>query len=208
VFRRIVDEFNKLLPVFKMFDIQLAGGDGTGEPEISYDAVIFNGNANCGHKKAEIIIPWPDDKIIPLVAPDPEKAISGMWFGGHLLRQRVCNGDCSYETFYFPRIDDFHIIGKIAYYNPNGTPVYYEERLVGKAFNFCKTAFRPYDIAVTAFLVIAKHHLGDEIVVRTDGEHQHWEDAFTICQNVFGYGSEYTISKGELVRLDKDIVIF
>lgn len=41
----------------------------------------------------------------------------------------------------------------------------------------CKTAFRPYDLALTAFLLIAQHHLGSEKVVRSDGEQAQWEDA-------------------------------
>ena len=65
---------------------------------------------------------------------------------------RTCNGDCSYESFWFERTmsmdqaDENGISG--------GT---------------CKTAFRPYDLAVTAFLLIAHHHLGLAMVVHSDG---------------------------------------
>ena len=41
-------------------------------------------------------------------------------------------------------------------------------------FNFCKTARKPYDIAVCKVLLILKHYLGDGIDVRSDG--------FSICQ--------------------------
>ncbi len=209
IFKEIVDDFRKLLPAFEMLDIPLANGIGEGEPVINYKAVIFNGKRNCGHKKLEITIPWPDDDIIPLFsAPDPDKAISGSWFGGDLLRQRVCNGDCSYETFFFPRVDtESMLIGEIIYYKQDGTPVYNPKNIVGKYFNCCKTAFRPYDLAVIFFLVIAKHYLGDDIIVKTDGEHQHWADAFLLCQDQFGYGAEYTIKDGELIKSSKSTLV-
>lgn len=195
IFRRIVDDFRKVIPLLEMIEVKLAGPDGTKDPIVNYDEVMFNGDANCGHPKGEIIIPWPDDDVFPFVAPRPEVAISGRWFAGHLLRQRVCNGDCSYEAFIFPRIDKYGSI-----------PIYNEERLVGKVFNCCKTAFRPYDLAVTAFLVIAKHYLGDEIIVKTDGMHIHWQDAINICQNVLGYGSEFVVKGDELVKEERSSV--
>jgi len=55
---------------------------------------------------------------------------------------------------------------------------------------YCKTAFRPYDLAVNAFLVIAKHYLGENLKVGSDGKVEHWIDAVQICQNAFGYGLE------------------
>jgi len=209
VFRKIVDDFKKLLPAFRMLSIQLANGVGEGEPIINYEEVIFNGKRdghNCGH----IVIPWPDDNIVPLFpSPDPEKAVSGSWFGGDLLKQRACDGDdCSYETFYFPRVERYgHVTGPIAYYNMNGEPVYNNKRVVGKVFNCCKTAFRPYDLAVISFLIIAKHYLGSQIIVHTDGKYQHWMDGFRLCQSILGYGEEFTIKNGELVVGDKPIVI-
>jgi len=212
VFRKIVDDFKKLLPAFKMLDIPLANGVGEGELVINYNAVIFNGKRRCKHGSSKkLTIPWPDDDIIPLFpASDPEKAVSGTWFAGDLLRQRACSGDdCSYETFYFPRIEeDGLVIGPITYYDMNGKPVYHDKRVVGKIFNFCKTAFRPYDLAVISFLIIAKHYLGDEIIIHTDGEYQHWMDGFYLCQDQLGYGAEYTIENGELVIGDKPKVIF
>lgn len=209
MFRKIVDDFRKLLPAFKMLDIPLANGAGEGEPIINYNAVIFNGKRNCGHKKFNLTIPWPDDDVIPLFSsPNPEIAVSGKWFGGDLLKQRVCNGDCSYEAFYFPRItEDGNITEPIAYYDMNGMPVYHDKRVVGKVFNFCKTAFRPYDLAVISFLIIAKRYLGEEIIIRTDGGYQHWMDGFYLCQDQLGYGKKYTIERGELIIGEKPMVI-
>ena len=190
VFERIVNDFKKLLPMFKVLDIKLAGPLGDGEPVITNDEVIFNGSKNCGHPKNDaVVIPWPAETVKNGVAPKSEDAIVGSWFAGVLLLQRTCNGDCSYETFYFPRVIDLKEkpLGEIDYYKMNGMPVYREKWQVGKYFHFCKTAFRPYDLAVQCFLVIAKHHLGNKLIVSSDGDLNHWMEAITICKNAFGY---------------------
>ncbi|MEM4449349.1 MAG: hypothetical protein QXQ33_00795 [Nitrososphaerota archaeon] len=186
-FKRIVDDFKKLLPYFNDFEIKLAGPDGTGEPIINYDEVAFNGKTDCGHPKNEhIIIPWPDEQIIPGVAPSPSAAVNGQWIGGVVLKQRCCNGDCSYESFFFPRIerDNSLLVDKAGKYY----------------FGSCKTAFRPYDIAVTSFLVIAKKHLKNDIIVESDGEPQHWNEAFWFCKTILKYDDE------DIHSVIKDIV--
>ena len=43
-------------------------------------------------------------------------------------------------------------------------------------FNFCKTARKEYDGLVTATLLLAKHHLGDEIKIKSDGDEQEWAE--------------------------------
>jgi len=118
------------------------------------------------------------------VAPDPRQAVVGSWFAGVVLNQRTCDGDCSYETFYFPRV-----------LPERYAPVCHDRRHVGKYFQSCKTAFRPYDLAVTAFLIIAKHHLGERMLVKSDGTIAHWMDAVKLCQNVLGYGFDFELSK-------------
>lgn len=100
-----------------------------------------------------------------------------VWFNG----SKNCghNGDCSYETFYFPRV-----LEPLEWERPDEQGLY---------FCFCKTAFRPYDLAVTAFLVIADHYLGDQIVISSDGEQQHWFDAMLLCAEHFGYGLSFRL---------------
>ncbi|RLI84072.1 hypothetical protein DRP07_02200 [Archaeoglobales archaeon] len=191
-FSAIVEDFKKVAEAIESMGIKLRGGDGTGEPEISNDAVVFNGDALCGHPKRDLIIPWPTEEAGGVVLSKAKDPREGVWFAGHLIKARTCDGDCSYETFWFPRVDeDGMVIGKIAYYDASGRPVYNDSRKVGKVFGFCKTAYRPYDIAVTAFLIIAKHHLGDKIIISSDGEIQHWYDAMHICQDVLGYGEDF-----------------
>lgn len=62
-----------------------------------------------------------------------------------------------------------------------------------KSHNFCKTARKPYDIAVTCFLVISKHHLRNNISVASDGEINDWLNAMRKCKESLGYGSDFIL---------------
>lgn len=167
--KAIVDDFMKVLPELEAAGVVIRGPDGTGEPTISEELVAFNGNALCGHPKTDLGIAWPSEDAHGV--GKAERA--GSWFAGALLRTRACNGDCSHETFYFPRVmtHEHHIAH-------------------GYHFDCCKTAFKPYDLTVQAFLIIAKHHLGDEILIASDGNEQHWIDAQNLVDHVLGYGME------------------
>lgn len=184
-FVQTVEDFKRLLPLFKVLDVKLGDGRGENEPILNDDDVIFNGLVKCGHPvNNEIVIPWPAttrDKIATKngVAPNSEDAIVGHWFAGVTLNQRTCNGDCSYETFDFPRVFKSD----------------YEQKKEGTELLLacCKTAYRPYDLAVTAFLIIAKHYLGEAIRVSSDGEMKDWWDAATMCQNALGYGHDFKL---------------
>ncbi len=183
-FEKIEEDFKKFLPLFKAMDIQLADGNGKGEPELTKDLICFNGKHNCGHtENKSIVIPWPSKNHKNGVAPDSKKAVNGSWFAGVTLNQRTCNGTCDYETFYFPRI-----LPKRDYpYSTNGK----NKKLL---FDCTKTAFRPYDLAVNIFLIIAKHYLKTQIVVHSDGEISEWLDAVTIVKNALGYGEDFILN--------------
>lgn len=58
----------------------------------------------------------------------------------------------------------------------------------GKLFAFCKTARKPYDTAVTACLIILKHHLGDDFRVSSDGDPEDWQAGLDAVQSVLNYG--------------------
>ena len=178
-FEKIVGDFEKLLPLFKVLSIPLAGGMGDGEPTITDELIRFNGLMNCGHTRKNFGIAWPSDETKFGTAPDTDAAIDGAWGWGVTLNQRTCDGDCSHETFSFP------IEMKLRDHQ--------EPDKNGRYFNFTKTAFKPYDLAVNVCLIIIKHHLGDKIVVSSDGEMKEWQDAIDICQNAFGYGKEFTV---------------
>lgn len=194
-YRHIVDDFRKLLPIFVRNDTPLANGLGEGYPTIDYDDVCFNGAVHCGHPaNHEIVIPWPTRKAHG--TGDNAAAIAGNWFAGVEIQTRCCDGDCSYESFSFPKVlERQEPTGKISYYDMAGRPFYNDPKHVGRYFNFCKTAFRPYDWAVTAFLVITKHYLGDKIIISSDGELDHWRDAMILCELELGYGLEFQLNE-------------
>jgi len=179
VFKAIVDDFKQLLPTFAELNVPLAGPLGTGEPRITYDSVDFNGSENCGHEPTmQLCIPWPTEDAGGLFAGDP---VVGEWFAGSLVSTRACPGDCSYESFNFPRVLTI------------GSWQELDDR--GLYFDCCKTAFRPYDLAVTAFLIIAKYHMGDSLRVTSDGEMQHWFDAVYLTHIHLGYGLDFRLDE-------------
>ena len=92
--------------------------------------------------------------------------------GGVELNQRTCDGTCDYETFLFDRIIKDREEA---------------ENHPGKYFDCCKTAYRPYDLAVNIFLIIAKHYLGDKIGVKSDGDLSQWKDALEIVKESLSY---------------------
>lgn len=197
-FNKIVSDFKQLVPLFKVLDIKLADGNGEGEPIINDREVCFNGSHYCGHKKnPEISIPWPTANPKPGVAVQSQQTLAGYWFAGVTLNQRTCDGTCDYETFWFPRemegfkpqieLDNHFRDGKWIYENPNH---------LGKDYEFTKTAYRPYDLAVCAFLIIAKHYLKDKLVVESDGTIPQWQDAMDLVFDAYGYGKDFEISQG------------
>lgn len=78
---------------------------------------------------------------------------------------------CGHDAMYFPRVD-----------HPD-------------ALNFCKTNRKRYDLAVTAFLVIAKHHLGDRLTVWSDSREAWWDVPRGMCQQVLGYGAGLPVAR-------------
>lgn len=194
--KNIVDDFKKVLPELEKAGVPFAGGDGEGEPEMDYNEVHFNGSVHCGHlENSEIVIPWPT-KNAGGIAGYTEKAKIGTWFAGAEIEKRVCNGDCSYESFDFERIiTDGEPTGKVCYIKANGKPVYNNPEQVGKYFSCCKTAFRPYDLGVISFLIIAKHYLKENLIVHSDGTNDQWFDGKLICQMTLHYGLNFKLDK-------------
>jgi len=177
-------KFNKISgdieQVYLASNLPLGNGDGETKPIFTSTLIEFNGSIHCGHKGTEnlgIAWPAPDAGGIHKLG-DSENPISGSWFAGAKLQTRVCDGDCSYEPFIFPRRYE---------------PEKWEEPKNGEYFNSTKTAFKPYDIVVTACLIIAKHHLRNKIIVHSDGEIQHWFDGALLCQKTVGYGLDFQL---------------
>ncbi|WAB25119.1 hypothetical protein M3_0168 [Lysinibacillus phage vB_LfM_LysYB1] len=98
---------------------------------------------------------------------------------GQVRFNGVRQNDNGHESFTFDRDTEFGIDAEEAYPGRN---------FVRHA---CKTNRKPYDIAVTTFLVIAKHHLGDKIVVGSDGGFEGFEQAVEVVHSVLGYRDFY-----------------
>ena len=48
-------------------------------------------------------------------------------------------------------------------------------------FDFCKTARKPYDVVVCAALLAIKHHQGDNVEIRSDGDFgDEWQPAYRL----------------------------
>jgi hypothetical protein len=188
-FNSILLDFKKLLPKFDEYGIQLADGVGKNISVLNNKEITFNGKRDCGHRKdEEIVIPWPSKDAGGVANNWKEDAKVGDWFAGAEINKRTCNGDCSYETFKFPLKMELNS---------------WDEPKNNLYFDFCKTAFRPYDLAVISFLIIAKHHLKDNIIVSSDGEDGHWFDGKMLCQMILGYGLDYVINEESTLIQEK-----
>ena len=186
--------------------VPLAGGLGEGKATISRELICFNGPRGCGHENRNLGITWPDKEaygislayekgealskgtILTVLSGEQESLtlkdgdVAGKWFAGAKLRARTCGGDCSHETFYFPRL-------------LRDIPAWQEPE-EGLYFSFCKTAYKPYDTTVTAALIILKNYLGDEIQILSDGDLKDWSEAMMICRAVLGYGMKFQLDRG------------
>ena len=64
----------------------------------------------------------------------------------------------------------------------------------GVDFNFCKTAQKPYDTAVTASLILAKKIFGDNIKISSDGDWSDWESGQLLYESVYDIQPESVFS--------------
>lgn len=178
VYAQIREDFQKIVQKASSMGLLLGDGFGKGTPVITEEKILFNGSVDCGHKDGSVLsLTWSDEGE-PLFqeATEDHQRTTLIWEDPGYL---ICYGDCSYETFDFPRVIE-----------PMPWAVEDEN---GLWFEFCKTGRRPYDLVVTSFLVIAKHHLGDRIKVQSDGEEEEWEAAKRLCNRVLGYGMGFVL---------------
>ena len=186
IWHRIRADVEALILPLSDQGVKLAGGLGTSTPEITNDLIRFNGVKECGHiENEEIIIPYPSADAHG-IGPS-ETAIDGDFYGvGVTLRHRCCNGLCAYETIFLSRSLELRPSQQ-----PDKQGLYIEH---------VKTAFRPFDIAVTAVLLIAKHHLRGEMCIHSNGADAQWIDARRICQTVLGYGEWFGIVEEQVIE--------
>ena len=77
------------------------------------------------------------------------------------------------------------------------------DETAGLVFYWTKTAFKPYDVAVTAALLIAKRHLREKLVIHSNGRDPQWTDAKEICQQNLGYGTWFSIIEHPHIEIFK-----
>jgi len=183
-FHAIRADFEKLILPLSDLGVHLAGPQGDDVPILAQNLIAFNGLHACGHPVDEdIVIPYPSEFAQGLGSS--HNAIDGSFYGvGVTLKHRCCGGSCRCESFHLARIKQIH---------PGETPD--EQGFFGEG---TKTAFRPYDIAVTAALLIAKRHLHDSLTINSCGTESQWLDAKRLCQRILGYGDWFGIVEEEI----------
>lgn len=159
-FQRILSDFRLLIEPLAASGVKLGDAFGVDAPILSQDEICFNGRAKCGCNTRRRTM--------------ADYLFAGSDSDGLLLQEdwleRRCNGGCSYETFAFPRVD-------ANYVDENG-----------RVYRCVKTNRRPYDLAVTALLLIAKRYLGDELKIFSDSREAWWDETRDLCNRVLGYG--------------------
>jgi hypothetical protein len=171
-FKNVATDLKILIDVFKKAGFKLANGSGEKgtEPIVTKDIISFNGQRECGHPYEDLGIAWASSKASGVETS--YSPVSGHWFAGAELDKRSCGGDCSHESFILERATK--------------REKYDKHELL---FDFCKTAFKPYDLLVQCALIIAKHYLKDDIIVTSDGTIEQWQDAIKVCEKAFKYGN-------------------
>ena len=214
LFDKVVSDFKRMLQPLKHYDVELAGVNGEGDATITSTQIAFNGKVNCGHEERQLGITWPSKNAAGVfhndVKSDEKSVIAGSWFGGAQLSQRACGGDCSHEGFSISQKFETELTRydgttytktsegeRQTFQNAEGKYAKNESQIVGKYFDCVKTAYKPYDLAVNICLIIAKHYFGDNIVVKSDGEINNWEEAMALCDYFLGYGNDFKLDDDE-----------
>ena len=183
-FLKLVQDFRKIVKPLEHLGVKLAGPLGEGDPSLDDDYIGFNGVKNCGHQKRNmgLMSPAPGSKGIANPRQADQEVIETMGYNGSKTNTRVCDGECSYESFTLEQEK------RLGYQSP-------ESRAKSRIFDSTKTNYKPYDLAVTACLIIAKHHLRDQIDITTDGKQENWDDARMVCQHFLGYGQDIGLNQ-------------
>lgn len=87
------------------------------------------------------------------------------------------------ETFIFPRII------------PEEFKKVFMTMKDGRIFQFVTTGRGRYNLAVQAILIIAKHHLKEQLIVTSNGEQWDWSFASELVQQHLGYGGDFVLDE-------------
>ena len=198
-FAKVAADFEKMIEPLEHLSIRLADRYGKNKPIISSTEISFNGLANCGHGKNKSEMKWPSKTTAEVSKNEIDAKLAeiaeSLGIEKGRLEDRICYGNCSFEAFHLQR--------KLQTVVTRGDGITeslerlddvetYPKELIGKYFRWIKTSHRPYDLAVTICLVIAKHHLGDNITITSDGIDDDWIEAKRLCEQFLGYGMEFS----------------
>ena len=179
-FSSALEDVKLILAKASEMGLRLAGPTGHGKPEITQQTIAFNGSAECGHRHRDLGKPWPSPEAEGVEAHEPYAPDDTPWYSGPYLKTRVCGGSCAGGAFVFDRrfiIRDWDRPENDQY------------------FAYCETDFKPYDLIVTAILIRLKEHLGDEIVIWSDGLEAGFEDAKRLCRQLFGWSTKFALEQ-------------
>ena len=42
-------------------------------------------------------------------------------------------------------------------------------------------------------MIIAKHYLGEQVLIHSDGDIEDWADGMILCQKILGYGKNFKL---------------
>jgi hypothetical protein len=86
------------------------------------------------------------------------------------------------------KIGDLEISDEIVTFNGVGEDSHetFYWALDASGFNFCKTAYKPYDAVVTACLIHLKDVYGDLVDIGSDGSWHEWRDGARLYRNATG----------------------
>lgn len=190
LFAKITADFRQIILPLDDAGVRLAGPRGIGLPEIGSSKISFNGLRDCGHaRNPSVYIPFPTELASGVGGSHDAIAEANLLFVK--LTQRTCDGTCNYETFQFERsMRNSHFLRQ-------------ED---GRYLCFCKTKFKPYDLAVQCALLIAKHHLANNIEVASQGSDFLWNDPRALCHAYLGYplNEFYIDEKQGLIQHQKE----
>ena len=114
-----------------------------------------------------IVVKFCEGEGIPLVNGVGDEASQPIFDMGRIMFNGV--GEEAHETFIMGRID--------------------------LSRGSCKTAYKPYDLAVCLALIAAKKVLGKEITIKSDGDANDWDEAFNAAERVFSIRAGFMVSE-------------
>lgn len=90
-----------------------------------------------------------------------------------------------------------HVSDEAIRFNGQGTEAHETFWLSPKleAFQFCKTARKPYDREVTAILAYAAMEAPDVIQVTSDGDESEWQDGLALAAKIAGKPVPYPVKE-------------